>query len=279
MKIRESMGRIIPALFAAAVLATPCAIGEEARMTAGEQLKRFHESWVAAGRPSPEATLIAKEFGIQDGEVVNVHAYEFQANTSTDLILDDGNGYRYFGAPAVPYMAAPVRLPSGIFIDGLSISYCNENSGDLVFGLFDNGEGGSGSGGGSLVGVPAVSNGGCSFSGQGLSFYEYDGSGGHPLYLVAYFADGAFDGTARFNFASINYRRRVSGDAASQASFADVPMTDFGFQYIEALAASGITGGCGGGNFCPESSVNRRQMAIFLAKALGLHWSASPPPN
>lgn len=45
-----------------------------------------------------------------------------------------------------------------------------------------------------------------------------------------------------------------------------------GFQYIEALVSSGITGGCGGGNFCPDAAVTRRQMAIFLAKELGLHW-------
>ncbi len=47
---------------------------------------------------------------------------------------------------------------------------------------------------------------------------------------------------------------------------------DFGFQYVEALVASGITGGCGSGSYCPDNPVTRRQMAIFLAKALGLHW-------
>ena len=45
------------------------------------------------------------------------------------------------------------------------------------------------------------------------------------------------------------------------------------FYGIEALAASGITAGCAGGNYCPEANLTRRQMAIFLAKALGLHWS------
>jgi hypothetical protein len=41
------------------------------------------------------------------------------------------------------------------------------------------------------------------------------------------------------------------------------------------LAASGITGGCGGGNFCPDNPVTRRQMAIFLSKALGLGYAVS----
>lgn len=37
--------------------------------------------------------------------------------------------------------------------------------------------------------------------------------------------------------------------------------------WIEALKNDGITGGCGGGNYCPESPVTRAQMAIFLLRA------------
>ena len=55
-------------------------------------------------------------------------------------------------------------------------------------------------------------------------------------------------------------------------TFGDVPLSDPAFQYIEALAASGITSGCGGGNYCPDNPLTRRQMAVFLSKALGLHW-------
>ncbi len=36
--------------------------------------------------------------------------------------------------------------------------------------------------------------------------------------------------------------------------------------WIEELAAQGITTGCGGGNFCPNNLVTRRQMAVFLLK-------------
>lgn len=69
----------------------------------------------------------------------------------------------------------------------------------------------------------------------------------------------------------VGYMLQVS-PAPSSATFADVQPGDFGFQFIEALAASGITGGCGGGNFCPNNNVTRAQMAVFLAKALGLQW-------
>ena len=66
------------------------------------------------------------------------------------------------------------------------------------------------------------------------------------------------------------WHRTVS--SSSTVTFNDVPVSDPAFQFVEALAASGITGGCGGGNFCPDNPVTRRQMAVFLSKALGLHW-------
>jgi hypothetical protein len=65
---------------------------------------------------------------------------------------------------------------------------------------------------------------------------------------------------------------RTLSPAPGAATFNDVPVGAFGFQHVEALAASGITAGCGGGNFCPDDPLTRVQMAVFLAKALGLHW-------
>ena len=76
---------------------------------------------------------------------------------------------------------------------------------------------------------------------------------------------------ATLAWVEIWWKRTVSPAPASP-TFSDVPTTDEGYQYIEALYASGITGGCGAGNFCPDANLTRRQMAIFLAKALGLHW-------
>jgi len=67
------------------------------------------------------------------------------------------------------------------------------------------------------------------------------------------------------------YQLQVS-PAPATATFGDVPTNHIFFRYIEALAASGITAGCGSGNYCPDDPVTRGQMAVFLAKALGLHW-------
>lgn len=85
-----------------------------------------------------------------------------------------------------------------------------------------------------------------------------------------------FDGSIRLRGVRLLFRRRVT-PAPSAATFGDVPTDHPFFQFIEALASSGITAGCGGGNYCPDSPLTRGQMAVFLAKALGLHWPAAGP--
>jgi uncharacterized repeat protein (TIGR03803 family) len=49
--------------------------------------------------------------------------------------------------------------------------------------------------------------------------------------------------------------------------FADVPCPGPFTDWIEQLSNEGITGGCGGGNFCPSNPVTRAQIAAFLLKA------------
>jgi hypothetical protein len=64
---------------------------------------------------------------------------------------------------------------------------------------------------------------------------------------------------------------------ACAGTFGDVPCPSTFANWIEALAAEGITGGCGGGNFCPTTPVRRDQMAVFLLKAE--HGSSYTPPD
>jgi hypothetical protein len=59
--------------------------------------------------------------------------------------------------------------------------------------------------------------------------------------------------------------------------FPDVPCPSQFADWIEALFNEGITGGCGGGDFCPTSPVLRQQMAVFLLKAE--HGSTYLPPS
>lgn len=67
------------------------------------------------------------------------------------------------------------------------------------------------------------------------------------------------------------YKLQVS-PAPAVATFTDVPTSHPFFRFVEALAAAGITGGCGAGLYCPNSPVTRGQMAVFLSVALGLHF-------
>jgi RHS repeat-associated protein len=57
------------------------------------------------------------------------------------------------------------------------------------------------------------------------------------------------------------------------ASFTDVPPSHPYAAEIEAMKMSGVTAGCGGGQYCPDSYVTRAQMAIFLLAAKAI----SPP--
>jgi hypothetical protein len=67
-------------------------------------------------------------------------------------------------------------------------------------------------------------------------------------------------------------------DCASYAyhTFLDVPLSHFAWRFAEAVENAGVTGGCGGGNYCPDASVTRDQMAVFLLRSR--EGSAYTPP-
>ena len=70
-----------------------------------------------------------------------------------------------------------------------------------------------------------------------------------------------------------SWTRQVS-PAPESATFEDVPTSHPFFQFVEALAKSGITAGCDTDPplYCPNALLTRGQMAVFLSKALGLQW-------
>jgi glucose/arabinose dehydrogenase len=61
-------------------------------------------------------------------------------------------------------------------------------------------------------------------------------------------------------------------------SFADVPPSHIFWPWIEALVRAGLTGGCGTDPpvYCPDQSVTRDQMAVFLLR--GIHGAGYTPP-
>jgi hypothetical protein len=67
---------------------------------------------------------------------------------------------------------------------------------------------------------------------------------------------------------------------ASGTAFDDVQASHWAAAWIEQLASDGITGGCSLNppSYCPESTVTRAQMAIFLERAKNWPSPYSPPP-
>ncbi|HLE58874.1 MAG TPA: S-layer homology domain-containing protein [Candidatus Limnocylindria bacterium] len=68
---------------------------------------------------------------------------------------------------------------------------------------------------------------------------------------------------------------------ASLAShdFTDVPDSNIYHADISALADTGVTTGCGGGNFCPSAFVTREQMAAFMNRLGALAPEKTPVVN
>ena len=64
---------------------------------------------------------------------------------------------------------------------------------------------------------------------------------------------------------------------ATGTVFTDVPANAFGARHIELLASLGVTSGCGGGKYCPNATVTRDAMAVFLLRTL-LGSGFVPPP-
>ncbi|MFL6262036.1 MAG: S-layer homology domain-containing protein [Thermoanaerobaculia bacterium] len=68
-----------------------------------------------------------------------------------------------------------------------------------------------------------------------------------------------------------------SPPACTTPSFADMPCSSPFAPWVDELARRGVTAGCGGGNYCPNSVVNRDQMAVFLSTIFSLPVPPAPP--
>ena len=76
----------------------------------------------------------------------------------------------------------------------------------------------------------------------------------------------------------LTYQLQVSRPPLNP-TFSDVPSTDPGFRYIEALVASGVTAGCGGGNYCPDQMVTRLRWQSLESAGSGLSvWNGRDDP-
>jgi len=225
----------------------------------------------SADAPIPVAT--APDFGTSAFEVVTLSAYdfhEFRYAGAVTGVNDDQNGFSWATGGSNKLFLASFQVPAGAVIDSFGLRYCDTAGASSFTGvLYDI----FGDATFNTIAITNFPDTACTtmYSPAGTN-YLWSANSGHSLDLYIFQNGPDVAGEVKFRGAEVKFKRTVS-PAPLSPTFPDVPTSDFGFQYIEALAASGITGGCGGGNFCPDGNVTRRQMAIFIAKALALNYS------
>ncbi|NJN44505.1 MAG: S-layer homology domain-containing protein [Anaerolineae bacterium] len=120
----------------------------------------------------------------------------------------------------------------------------------------------------------------------GTVFNDVSASHWAAAWVEQFFAEGITAGCGNGNFCPdqvettraqiavfllrAKYGSGYTPPPATGTMFADVPLNAFTAAWVEQLATEGITGGCGGGNYCPNGSVTRAQMAVFLQRTFKL---------
>jgi S-layer homology domain len=221
-----------------------------------------------AGATSPRP---APSYGTTQESLQRISMQSFSPVSSVmGYSYTDGSTFfqRYSTAVAPAGFVATPTLPSGALVIGVDFDVCDTDGvGDITLLLLStdalgqnlqhlNSASTSGTPGCVAVFVPLASP------------YEIQNGTGQLLLDIVLHATNT---TETFAGATVHYKLQVSPAPAS-ATFADVPTSHPFFQYVEAFAATGITGGCGSGNYCPDKPVTRGQLAVFLAKALGLQF-------
>ena len=244
--------------------------------SAGAQLQKTSEgTWVEPWQAEVSSIGTASaspDWGTSATSSVSIPAADFSPRPVSTALVYGGNGYvrPYDVAPLLIW--APIELPAGSLLESVRVAY-RDSSHDRDIELWVTrylGDSGS----------PTF---------EDLAYWS---SSGYVWYAAAEVPVGATinyriaanqqsihwvvvveleDPETQFKGVLLNYKLQVS-PAPAQATFSDVPLSHPFSQYVEALAASGITAGCGQGKFCPDSPLTRGEMAVFLAKALGLHW-------
>jgi hypothetical protein len=207
------------------------------------------------------------DFGTAATSILTISAFDFHLIEGSDGLVNGTFFMRTCGTGPCSY-AAGVSLPSGAVVTGFELEGCDGDPTGLIQGA--------------LLRLPSPVQ-----PIQVISPPADSGLGATPgcaLFPVSlshtmdnltgtYLANVNAGGTNNVGFTAVRIRYHLQVSAAPAApTFNDVPTNHPQFQFIEALVSAGITAGCGSGNYCPDAGLTRGQMAVFLAKALGLQF-------
>lgn len=192
--------------------------------------------------------------------------FQFNGYNAANDNMINGYGFNRYCTANCNLNDAP-HLPTGARIYGFELDYYDGGSGSV----------------GMAIGYCPYNASGCTLISSAVYSATTSGYGyitriglNHTVdnfnnsYLVDIYLSGG-GSLHRLVGAHVFYYLQVSPSPGS-ATFWDVPTYHPFFRYIEALARSGITSGTGGGAYSPDAAVTRGQMAVFLSKALGLHY-------
>lgn len=212
-------------------------------------------------------------WGIASEIVYPIYSQDFAPVNSTMTYAYSNNGR--FATSALGSFQVGLPLPSGSVITRIELDACdNSSTADVSASIVPSVKP---FGGGVILGtvssgVPFTDGGACGTFSHTLASPHTVDYVTNGAYYVSAANNNNLTSSTRIVAVRVFYRLQVS-PAPVVASFADVPTSHPFFQFIEAMAASGITAGCGGGNYCPNDPLTRGQMAVFLSRALGLHWT------
>jgi hypothetical protein len=217
-----------------------------------------------AQQPTPS---IAPKWGTTGFTIQTVGSFAFQPLDPAAVYANDNGMDRWIVSGTSSCWAASVSLSAGALLDHIELDGCANSASDSLSAQLN------------LCSIRST----CPstylvFTTGAPGCGRFPSPSGPPLvvdnlnvhYVISACTPGS--GSTTLSAVRVYYRLEVSTPTGSP-TFLDVPPGSPYYQFVEALFHSGITAGCGGGNFCPDSPVTRGQMAVFLATALGLYWA------
>jgi hypothetical protein len=189
---------------------------------------------------------------------------------TTTVSATNGIGIAQTGGPAGINWWYQFQVPTGALLTRVELEACDTNAaGEIQFGLAS-----GAAPGGSSANISAIVGTGAT---PGCAFFPVTPTSTTTIsnatnnYWIFFLYSGTLAQTTSIHAFRVYYRLQVAPAPATATFPNDVPASHPLFRFVEAMARTGITGGCGTGAYCPDAPLTRGQMAVFIATALGLN--------
>ncbi len=220
---------------------------------------------LAARAQNARAPIEKPNYGITNVTYYTIAAVEFLPIDSS-LAYSNGTKFdRYpLGVSVGEFQASP-HLPSGALLTSVEFDYCDNNpNADANDSLYVSDVSWDGTYLSQVAALNSSGFPGCSFDSRDVSAQGYTVDNVfHRLVLQIVASTGP---DPSFVGVILGYRLQVSPAPATQ-TFSDVPTNHQFFQFVEALAAAGITAGYPDGRFGVDDPITRAPGgSVFLSK-------------